>query len=375
MGLNSVYFLPAVRSGAVSINLASKNLEEVPEELCALSGSLEKLNLKKNFISTFPSQLALLQKLTLLHFGHNRLTIFPEAVSMLCNLETLHLHDNCIEMIPENCIGRLGRLKVLNLNGNQIQVIPTDIGFLENLRFLSIEKNNLKTFPNEIAHCVNLEEIHASENELTNLPIGFGYLGKLRKCVLRKNLLQDLPETFGKLSSLKCLDLAANDIRIFPTKFHTLQLAELYVEGNQLIVERPVRSVQEDEIMTLKELASRTCLKELSQTNSLLRRTIRHYPALREMLSLASKCAMCGSLFLNTWLECVHFIDSRRLIGSSPDNSNGIKTKIPVRALLCSYKCFNSQDNENNGTGLKRQLSVMYYGVAFPASAPPSATH
>ncbi|XP_063721929.1 leucine-rich repeat-containing protein 69-like [Symsagittifera roscoffensis] len=368
MGLNSNYFLPAVRSGAISINLFSRNLEEFPEDLIKLSGTLEKLNIKKNCITDLPRQFSLLQKLTVLHLGHNKFEIFPESISRLRNLETLHMHDNCITTIPESCIGRLGKLKVLNLNSNKIETIPSDIGFLENLRFLSIEKNRLKTFPNEIAHCDSLEEIHASENELVSLPIGFGYLGKLKKCILRKNLLQDLPETFGKLTSLKCLDLAANDIRIFPTKFHQLRLRELYVECNQLIVERPVRSVQEDEIMTLKELASRTCLKELSQTNSLLRRTIKHYPALREMLSLASKCAMCNSLFLNTWLECVHFIDSRQIVGSPPVGPNANKSKIPVRALLCSYKCFNAQPSDGDS-----KQPVSYYGVAFPASAPPSA--
>ena len=71
------------------------------------------------------------------------------------------------------------------------------------------------------------------------------------------------------------VDLAANDIRIFPTKFYTLKIAELYVENNQLIAERPVRSIQEDEVISLKELTSRFCLKELSQPNSLLRRTIK----------------------------------------------------------------------------------------------------
>ena len=44
---------------------------------------------------------------------------------------------------------------------------------------------------------------------------------------------------------------------------------------------------------------------------SYLRRSIRHYPQIRDMLAQASKCAVCGESFLNTWLECVRFVDAK----------------------------------------------------------------
>jgi len=31
------------------------------------------------------------------------------------------------------------------------------------------------------------------------------------------------------------------------------------------------------------------------------------------MLQYASECAVCGQSFLNTWLECVHFVDARKV--------------------------------------------------------------
>lgn len=46
---------------------------------------------------------------------------------------------------------------------------------------------------------------------------------------------------------------------------------------------------------------------------SYLRRAIRHYPQIKEMLAQASKCAVCGESFLNTWLECVRFVDAREV--------------------------------------------------------------
>ena len=44
---------------------------------------------------------------------------------------------------------------------------------------------------------------------------------------------------------------------------------------------------------------------------SYLRKAVRHYPELRDMLAQCSKCAVCGEAFLNTWLECVHFLDAK----------------------------------------------------------------
>ena len=44
---------------------------------------------------------------------------------------------------------------------------------------------------------------------------------------------------------------------------------------------------------------------------SYLRRAIKHYPQIREMLAQASRCAVCGESFLNTWLECVKFVDAK----------------------------------------------------------------
>lgn len=83
---------------------------------------------------------------------------------------------------------------------------------------------------------------------------------------------------------------------------------------------------------------------------SYLRKAIRHYPQIKEMLAQSSKCAVCGESFLNTWLECVRFVDAREDL-----KLNNLSGLIPVRALLCSYRCFNSSGHD-------------YYGVAFPWS-------
>lgn len=48
-----------------------------------------------------------------------------------------------------------------------------------------------------------------------------------------------------------------------------------------------------------------------------MKRSIRHFPKVQEMLQYASECAVCGQSFLNTWLECVHFVDANRVSNDS----------------------------------------------------------
>ena len=42
-----------------------------------------------------------------------------------------------------------------------------------------------------------------------------------------------------------------------------------------------------------------------------LRAQLRQFPELKQMLSQSSNCAVCSEPFLNTWLECVHFVKPR----------------------------------------------------------------
>ena len=38
-----------------------------------------------------------------------------------------------------------------------------------------------------------------------------------------------------------------------------------------------------------------------------------YFPGVREMLSQASRCAVCSEAFLNTWLECVKFVKAKQV--------------------------------------------------------------
>lgn len=47
---------------------------------------------------------------------------------------------------------------------------------------------------------------------------------------------------------------------------------------------------------------------------SFIRVQLREHPRIKEMLSYAMGCPVCGGSFLNMWLECVRFVDSKKVM-------------------------------------------------------------
>lgn len=263
-------------------------------------------------------------------------------------LEKLHLFNNKLKTLAPKVLTNLRNLTFLNLNSNNLKTFPPEICRLSSLQHLSVDSNQLTELPVEICALLRLEEFHVANNQLTSLPLEFGFLVNLEKLYLQKNKIRELPESLGKCYKLRTVDIAANELRIFPTELSALPLKELHCEENPLLQHIPVHSVQEEEVLSLKEIGARYIMKELKDRWSYLRKAIRHYPQIKEMLAQSSKCAVCGESFLNTWLECVRFVDAREDL-----KLNNLSGLIPVRALLCSYRCFNSSGHD-------------YYGVAFP---------
>ncbi|XP_059154431.1 leucine-rich repeat-containing protein 69-like [Physella acuta] len=343
---DSLLFL-ALKGHSKQLTLSNKNLVTIPK----LIGKLDfvcQLQLKNNKIKTLPSELCNLHQLQSLNLGNNNLEEFPPILQHLPSLQRLHLFGNNITIIDGISLNGFKQLTFLNLNGNKLKHLPKEICNLSRIQHLSIDNNQLTEIPVEFCALITLQEFHAAGNCLVSLPLEMGYLVNLEKLYLQKNKIRELPESLGKCYKLRYLDVAANELRIFPTELSSLPLKELYCEENPLLNNIPVHSVQEEEVLSLKELCARFVMQELKDRWSSMRKALRFYPDIRNMLAQSSKCALCGAPFLNTWLECVKFVDAKKDL-----KLVSMSGPIPVRALLCSYKCFNSTGHS-------------YYGVAFP---------
>ncbi|XP_030894385.1 leucine-rich repeat-containing protein 69 isoform X2 [Leptonychotes weddellii] len=153
-----------------------------------------------------------------------------------------------------------------------------------------------------------------------------------------------MPSTLDKLPGLKTLDLQNNQIpKVCPeistlTQFQNLKLKEFYCEGNPLFLKQPVNAVQQEDAWSLQEITSRFIMNELAGKNPFIMHVIEQHPQVRNIISQGRKCAICGKCFLTIWLECVEFIPP-------PKNwkiSRNLQL-VPLRILICSYKCFNQR--------------------------------
>ncbi|XP_023381554.1 leucine-rich repeat-containing protein 69 isoform X2 [Pteropus alecto] len=169
--------------------------------------------------------------------------------------------------------------------------------------------------------------------------------GKSTKIVtLNGKKITKMPSTLEKLPGLKTLDLQNNLIpKVCPeistlTQFQDLKLREFYCEGNPLFLKQPVSAVKQEEVWNLQEITSRFIMNQLAEKNPFLMQAIAWYPQVRNTISRGRKCTICGKSFLTTWLECVEFV---------PPSKNWKISRnlqlVPLRILICSYKCFSQR--------------------------------
>ncbi|TKY69601.1 leucine-rich repeat receptor protein kinase [Spatholobus suberectus] len=185
---------------------------------------------------------------------------FPTAVT------SFDLHNNKLTGPIPPQIGRLKRLKILNLRWNKLQdAIPPEIGELKSLTHLYLSFNNFKgEIPKELANLPDLRYLYLHENRLTgrippelgtlqnlrHLDVGNNHLvGTIRELIriegcfpaLRNLYLNNnyftggIPAQLANLTSLEILYLSYNKMSgVIPSSLaHIPKLTYLYLDHNQ----------------------------------------------------------------------------------------------------------------------------------------------
>ncbi|XP_032876036.1 leucine-rich repeat-containing protein 69 isoform X3 [Amblyraja radiata] len=313
--------LRALRGNARHLDLGGKKLRRVPKAVGRLQ-ALTRLQLRNNLITELPAELQALDNLTDLNLGNNSLEALPEVLKHLTQLKKLHLFGNKLGNLSPSVLEGLGNLVFLNLNDNKLTTLPAEMDRLLELKYLYVNNNQLGSIPNKLCLLQHLCELHLANNNLKLLPHDIGYLTNLKKLSLPRNQIEELPELLE------------------------LKLDELYYEQNPLLEKNLISSAQQNEVLSLQEITARYIMDEM--TSNSINSIFKHYSEVKKILENASKCAVCGKSFLNTWLECVTFVDLTRKIRMTSS-----ARVIPVRAFLCSYSCFNEPGHH-------------YYGIATP---------
>lgn len=146
----------------------------------------------------------------------------------ICNLSSLSILDaslNHLSGFIPGCLGLMGNLTVLNLQGNKYQKIPSEFALASSLRSLNINNNLLEgQLPRSLTNCKMLEVLDLGNNMITDVfPFWLEQLPNLKVLVLRKNNLNgqiQLPRRNFSLPKLGIIDLSSNQFTgDFPGEF------------------------------------------------------------------------------------------------------------------------------------------------------------
>lgn len=169
-----------------------------------------------------------------------RITRLSPLIGRLINLKVLMLDTNELQYVPsEICV--LQNLERLSLSNNKLESLPKNFDQLRNLKSLHLANNNITEFPEQICRLTTLEFLDMSDNGLTSLPNSIENVSNMYTLLLVFNCLEALPESLSNLVELRCLWLGNNKISRLPQNFGKLVnldwdyfLTSTTLEGNPL---------------------------------------------------------------------------------------------------------------------------------------------
>ncbi|XP_007527304.1 leucine-rich repeat-containing protein 47 [Erinaceus europaeus] len=170
----------------------------------------------------------------------------PGLAQGLPQLHSLVLRRNALGpgLSPE--LGPLPALRVLDLSGNALEMLPPGQGLgpaeppgLPQLQSLNLSGNRLRELPADLARCApRLQTLNVTGNCLGAFPAEFfqpGALPLLSELAAADNCLQELSPDIAHLASLKTLDLSNNQLSEIPVELADCpKLKEINFRGNKL---------------------------------------------------------------------------------------------------------------------------------------------
>eukprot|EP01088_Endostelium_zonatum_P020671 TRINITY_DN7734_c0_g1_i1.p1 TRINITY_DN7734_c0_g1~~TRINITY_DN7734_c0_g1_i1.p1 ORF type:complete len:1171 (-),score=307.66 TRINITY_DN7734_c0_g1_i1:44-3556(-) len=206
------------------LECSDNQITSFPVSFFSLPTTLGKIDLRNNKISSFPpppqsaanNKGPILERLWFLDLGRNRISKFPTEIFQMTSLFHLSMWDNFISTIPPG-ISSLTRLKTFHIAYN---TLGAD-----------------KTFgiSHEISSLVSLQIISIQGCALSSIPECLYQMPWLREVYLSNNDIKEVSKDIAKLNNLHILDLTGNLIKSLPDEIHYLEnsLAELELSHNK----------------------------------------------------------------------------------------------------------------------------------------------
>jgi Leucine-rich repeat (LRR) protein len=195
----------------ISLGLSTKlpNFLSLPTtwEFLSSMTKLESLDLSRNYVGFFPTQITNLTNLEDLNLSYNSITgSIPPEIALLTNLKRLDLNVNSFTGSIPTEIGLMTNVEDLYLERNSFTgSIPTEIGLMTNVEYLYLFYNSFTGFiPTEIGLMTNAESLDLGHNSFTgSIPTEIGLMTNAEYLVLESNLFT------GSVPNAVC-DVVAN---------------------------------------------------------------------------------------------------------------------------------------------------------------------
>lgn len=134
-------------------------------------------------------------------------TSLEEALKEPLSVKKLQLKKQKLKEFPTEIL-QLENLEYLDLSNNKISEIPKGIGSLKHLRTLKLHKNAFLTFPEVLTNLDSLENLDLSRNPIDEVPEPISNLQNLKELVLWSTYVVKLPTNMSDMQShLQLLDL------------------------------------------------------------------------------------------------------------------------------------------------------------------------
>lgn len=146
-----------------------------------------------------------ISKFERLLLGWNVITQLPTNICVMNNLLRLDLQHNNMSVVP-GCLFELPFLRNLNLSYNNLKELPVINRWSSSLNVLNVAGNSLHTFPSNMTGAT-IEYLNMSSNKLTKIPSGVCHLTTLVSLDISENKeIRDFPIELGRLTKLISLN-------------------------------------------------------------------------------------------------------------------------------------------------------------------------
>ena len=175
------------------------------------------------------------REIRLCHYG---LTTFPKALYTLCStLEVLDLSGNALTELPSD-LYRFHKLRILFASGNPFTTLPMVLGQMPELEMVGFKACQIAHVPPESLP-PRLRWLILTDNHIRELPDALGQRPRLQKLMLSCNQLRSLPDSLARCTRLELLRLASNQFtEIPPCVLQRPHLAWLAMAGNPMTLPR-----------------------------------------------------------------------------------------------------------------------------------------